>query len=181
MNLTLITPPVGYPVTLDEAKDYCRVDINDEDTLVSSLIGAAVTHAESITGRRFVSQQWRMDIEKFTSEILLPYPNLISVDSIAYYDTANAQQTLNSSIYDVNGIGHIGSVKASYGQSFPSVYPRDDAVQITFTCGYSAVPEGIKTAVNAIVSQLYYCRGERLDNDFVCAMLGPYILRGFQE
>ena len=60
MTSTLIAGPGEEPVTLAEAKAFCRIDGSDEDALVSALIAAARLQVESLTGRALVSQTWRL-------------------------------------------------------------------------------------------------------------------------
>lgn len=50
MPLQLLTPPTAEPVSLVEAKLHLRVDFNDDDALITSLITAARQAAETITG-----------------------------------------------------------------------------------------------------------------------------------
>ena len=56
MTSTLIAPPGEEPVTLAEAKAWCRIDAADEDALLSALIAAARLQVESLTGRALVTQ-----------------------------------------------------------------------------------------------------------------------------
>ncbi|MBL4619634.1 MAG: phage gp6-like head-tail connector protein [Marinicaulis sp.] len=42
MSLTLLSPPIAEPVTLQEMKDHLRVTTNDEDTLINGYLVAAV-------------------------------------------------------------------------------------------------------------------------------------------
>ena len=42
MQSILIAPPAAEPVTLAEARTWLRVDVNDEDAAIGSLISAAV-------------------------------------------------------------------------------------------------------------------------------------------
>ena len=60
MTSTLIAPPGEEPVTLAEAKAFCRIDGSDEDALVDALIAAARLQVESLTGRALITQTWRL-------------------------------------------------------------------------------------------------------------------------
>lgn len=60
MTSTLIAGPGEEPVTLAEAKAWCRIDTTDEDALVTALIAAARLQVESLTGRALVTQSWRL-------------------------------------------------------------------------------------------------------------------------
>ncbi|HWA42163.1 MAG TPA: head-tail connector protein [Hypericibacter adhaerens] len=62
MTSTLIAGPGEEPVTLAEAKAFCRIDTTDEDALISALIAAARLQVESLTGRALVTQSWRLAI-----------------------------------------------------------------------------------------------------------------------
>jgi len=60
MTSTLIAGPGEEPVSLAEAKAWCRIDGTDEDALVAALIAAARLQVESLTGRALVTQSWRL-------------------------------------------------------------------------------------------------------------------------
>ncbi len=62
MTSTLIAGPGEEPVTLAEAKAFCRIDGSDEDALVEALIAAARLQVESLTGRALVTQSWRLTL-----------------------------------------------------------------------------------------------------------------------
>lgn len=181
MNLTLVSPPEALPINLDEVKAFCRVEDSDNDEILTRFMRSAVELAENETQRRFISQQWRLDINNFEKEIALPYPGLLSVDSVQYYDSANVLQTLDASVYDVGGVGNAGYMTLAYGQSFPTIYPRPEAIQITYTCGYgaaSAVPHSLKEAISTIAWFMFDGRGHQLDKPFLNYLLGPHIMWG---
>ena len=67
MPSKLITSPNVEPLSLAEAKLHLRVDTNDEDTLISSLIVSARMAAENICRRALVTQSWRVVIDQFPS------------------------------------------------------------------------------------------------------------------
>lgn len=67
MELFLKTPPTGEPVTVEEVRIYLRLSPDEEDSLLLSLIAAARTHVERLTGRALLKQQWQMELRP-------PYP-----------------------------------------------------------------------------------------------------------
>lgn len=152
----LITAPAELPVSIDEVKAHCRVDGSDDDAVLTALIKAAVSHLDGwtgILGRCLVTQTWRQDFADFGC-MRLPLAPVASITSVTYYDAANAQQTLNSSVYELRTDHQGPYVGAKPDQDWPSVYSREDAVSVTFVAGADAsdVPPAIKTAIYLLVS-----------------------------
>lgn len=65
MALKLTTAPTTEPVTLAEAKAHLRVDVADDDLLITNLITAARVHAENVCRRAFVTQKWDLYLDSF--------------------------------------------------------------------------------------------------------------------
>jgi len=65
MPSKLLTAPASEPVTLADAKTHLRVDINDDDALITALIVSARQQAEQICRRAFISQQWVVTMDRF--------------------------------------------------------------------------------------------------------------------
>ncbi len=159
--------PSGAIVTLDEAKSHLRVDYSDDDTLIQGLIDGAVSHLDGysgILGRPLLNQTWAQSFVDFSaSPWRLRFADLQSISSIKYYDLANVQQTLSTSIYSVltDEIGPYITLVS--GQSYPNIYSRDDAVTVTWVCGYGVdatkIPADIKVAIKMMVAHWYENRG----------------------
>lgn len=66
--LTLVTPPAVEPVSLAEAKAHLRLEIDDDDDLVSALISAARQKCESRLTRAFVTSGWRFTTDGFPGQ-----------------------------------------------------------------------------------------------------------------
>lgn len=159
-RLSLVTAPATEPVALDEAKTHLRVTSSDEDALIAGLIQAAREWCEGFTERAFITQSWRADYRYWNDPIRIPRPPLISLTSVEYYDLSNTLQTLSSSEYTVTGISSIGwgNIRPTISAVWPPVYPRDDAVQVSFQAGYgsaSAVPSSLKSAMLLVIGHLY--------------------------
>ena len=65
MGSKILSAPSGEPLTLNEAKNHLRVDIGDDDGLISGLIVAARQQAETICRRALVTQSWAVVFDQF--------------------------------------------------------------------------------------------------------------------
>jgi uncharacterized phiE125 gp8 family phage protein len=141
MELTLLTAPAAYPVSLAEAKLHLRVDTSftTDDDLIRAHIAAASDMAERFLHRRLVSQSWRAALDDWPAVdfIRLPYGRLQSVTQITYLDSDGDSSTFSSDDYIVQAAGDPGRVVLGYGKSWPSttLYPSLP-ISIDFTCGY---------------------------------------------
>jgi uncharacterized phiE125 gp8 family phage protein len=159
MGLALITAPTDEPITLDEAKEHCRVDVDDDDNYITSLIAAARRITESMTDRALITQTWRLKLDRFPCDcIYVPRPPLASVSSITYVDTQGATQTWSSTEYRVDTDSYVGRITPAYGYTWPVLLPVINAVTITFVAGYGnadAVPQDLKQAMLMLIGHMY--------------------------
>ena len=168
--LKVVAPPTVEPVTLAEAKLHCRVDVADDDTLISALISSARTYCETFTGRAFVQQTLQLNLNRWpsTKAITLPRPPLRSVTSVIYYETDGTPVTLTAGTdYLVDTDSEPGRVILPYGKTWPtnSLYPLNP-IRVTYVAGYLAatgppidyrvnIPDYIKSAVKLCVGNWY--------------------------
>jgi uncharacterized phiE125 gp8 family phage protein len=180
MPLQLVTPPAEEPVSLIEAKLHLRVDFDEDDTLIASLIAAARQAAETLTGRQFITARWRQVLDCFPGPsligvpagrafslpghaILLPKAPVQSVVSIDYLDMGAMSQTMLPANYTVDTACEPARITPIFGQIWPITLPQIGAVSVTFDAGYGTaaqVPEGIKSWIKLRVGSLYAHREE---------------------
>lgn len=180
MPTQLITPPAGEPVSLAEAKQHLRVDFDDDDALIQSLISAARQAAETLTQRQLVSARWALVLDSFpgsslmglpsgqtftlpANAILIPKSPLQAVVEIRYLDMAGAWQLMPPAAYTVDKACEPARITPVFGQTWPIALPQIAAVSVVFDSGYgnaSAVPEGIKAWIKLRVGSLYVHREE---------------------
>ena len=202
MPIQLVSPPTEEPVSLIEAKLHLRVDFDEDDMLIASLITAARQAAETLTGRQLTTARWRQVLDCFPGPSLMGVPAgqaftlpghaiflakapVQSVVSINYLDMGSVNQTMPASTYTVDAACEPARITPVFGQIWPICLPQIGAVSITFDAGYGTaaqVPEGIKSWIKLRVGSLYAHREEvaalsrgRIESlPFIDGLLDPY-------
>ena len=166
MIYTVVTPPSVEPVSLTEVKQHLRLTATGEegvytaeDDKLNIFIQAAREQVEFITRRALNTQTWKIFIDRWpmSNELTLPFPPLISVTHVKYYETDDTENTFTD--YGV-GTGDPGRIVLDYGYVWPSKTLRPlNPIEIQFVAGYGAtsasVPESIRSAILMLVGHLY--------------------------
>lgn len=161
MTTVRVTAPASEPITLAEAKAHLRVDASDEDTLISSLISAAVSHLDATgsLGRAMITQTWAEWVSASPGYVRLPIGPFQSLTSVEYYDSDNAIQTATLSDFETWLDGDFVRVKPKEGSLWPTAFSRPDAIKITYVAGFgddaTDVPQGIRQAILLLVGHWY--------------------------
>lgn len=151
----LISPPTAPVLTLDEAKRHLRVDHDDDNDLIQSMIDTVVGQIDPAAGgwlgRALRPQTWELRLSSFHdhdcrytefggSAILLPYPPLIEVVSVIYRNAGGADVPLieDAGFRVLGEGGRRQAIAPLYGQGWPAVRCDHEAVRIRFTAGYPA-------------------------------------------
>jgi hypothetical protein len=175
-SLALVTPPTSEPVGLSEFKAWAKVDADDDDPLITSLLTAARQAAEEYTRRAFVTQTWRLALDAgacgfdlpegvydlpvsaltgpLPSAIELPRQPIQSVSGVVTSDTENA-----GSVYAPSNYTLIGSRLVLNASAFwPGNLRPLGSIEITYVAGHgiaSAVPQAIRTAILMHAQAMY--------------------------
>jgi uncharacterized phiE125 gp8 family phage protein len=151
-------------VTLAEAKAHLRVDISDDDSLISAIIKAAREFCEEYLDRTLVHTQWTMRVDRFPWEFELPRPPMAQAGTttatvVTYTLETQQTATLNTSEYRVDRAATPGVIRTVYAGTWPGHLYDENAVSVTWWGGYGAdgtsVPAAIRSAVLMLVSHLY--------------------------
>lgn len=163
MGLIRTSDAATEPVTLAEAKAHARVDVSDDDALITAMITAARHVAEQQLQRALITQTWKLTLDEFPSGVLeLPHPALQSVTSVKYYDADGVQQTLSNTLYRVDTSSEPGRIEPV--DSWPATYSRIGAVEVIFVAGWAnaaAVPAAIKSWMLMRVASMYEHRADQ--------------------
>ena len=160
-ELILDTAPASQPFDATEAKTHLRVDISDDDTLITDLITAAREKFEEINGRTLFTTTWKLILDDWPSKdyIVLPRPPLASVTSIDYIDKDGNSTTFSSGNYVVETDRTPGRVHLGYDKQWPTVTLRPASpITITYVAGWSStasIPEKYKQAMKMLIGHWY--------------------------
>lgn len=88
MSAYLLTPPATEPLTLAEAKQFLRIEHNDDDTVISALIAAARTQVETAARCALIAQTWRFvrDAWPVDGRLALKRGPLLSIAAARVFD-----------------------------------------------------------------------------------------------
>jgi uncharacterized phiE125 gp8 family phage protein len=169
MSLEIITDNAPRPVTIEEVKHWTGVPDDSDDVRIMALIDAANDHVEDFARITVKQKTFDYRIRGFDNCMKLPHPPLISVDSVKYIDVDGVEQTLSSSVYDVDINKTPGEIRLAYNQTWPTVRDVENNVIVRFTAGYTTIPEKIKLAILLLVDHWYEHRSAitelKLDNN----------------
>jgi uncharacterized phiE125 gp8 family phage protein len=157
-----ITSAGSELVTIDEAREWCRVLNEDHDTILTALISSAREHVEKQTGRNLVDKTIvkRMDHFPCSRVIQLSGVPLREVTSITYLDANGDSQTLSSDLYEVDIYGVPGRIVLNYDDSWPVTDIAPNAVTVTYKSGYTGagsylLPPTLREATRFLIAHWF--------------------------
>ena len=154
MNYYLKTAATTLPVSVADMKTHLRVTHSEHDALIESYIEAAVNKIEGGANLCLVTQTWnayfRWDEVKDQMR-LWKYP-ISSITSVKYYDTDNSIQTDDAGNRTESLSGRPATILF---EDTPSVYEREDAMDVEFVAGFTTIPSDILLAIKLYVARIY--------------------------
>jgi uncharacterized phiE125 gp8 family phage protein len=177
------------PISVDDAKDFLRVTVADEDVLIGSMITAARQFVEQWIGRPLQVQQWDVFLDRRPRDgtaIALPFAPLVWVDSIKTTDLAGVEHTVDPTTYAWDTASEPGRVWLLTGQMWPVDLRAFQPIVIRIRVGYAVVPETIIQAMRLLIGHYFENRvasavGVRFDATLpfgVAELLAPYTVVG---
>lgn len=165
-RIQVVTPPTTEPLTLQEVKNHLRVDANYDDALLSSCITSARMYFESQCEISIASQELLLALDSFDDIVYLPRGPVQSIEDISYADSENNQDSMADWIEDL--VSNPARITPAFGQSWPATAEVVNAVQVSYTTGYttpSMVPKLLKSGMLFYVAHLYENRSAVTDGD----------------
>lgn len=155
-RLVRVTAPVAPVVTLAEIKKHCRAEyFTDDDAYLAELVEVATAYVEGPNGIGIclLPQSWRLSLDYFPCEIVIPLGPVTAITGIAYTDSAGDPATLLTWRADFDA--SLCRIWPARDEAWPVSTLHPGAVKVTFTAGYSVVPADLKAAIKLLVGNLY--------------------------
>lgn len=185
----LLVAPVLLPVTVQEAKDYLRVDGSLEDSRIELMIKAATQRLEEFCDQKFLTQDWVQYLDCWPSRARddmwwdgvreMPVSELYSgsdsidlligpVQTVLEFNTYaddGVAELFPSTSYIVDNVGTFGRVALPLGGVWPTTILRKlNGIEIKVRCGIATtretLPAGLRQAVLELVAHMYEHRGD---------------------
>ena len=163
MYYSLLNVPI-VPISLNEAKSFLRVDNTLEDSVITSMIEAAVEWGEGYTNLDFRPKNWEGFFSYLCESRQEPFP-YIRLAKSPVSGTPTAEISIGG-VYTANTDIIYKQYNSKSVVLFTGAAPTDSTVaythKITFSSGYAAgsLPAGIRNAVLEHISFLYENRGD---------------------
>jgi uncharacterized phiE125 gp8 family phage protein len=133
---------VSEPVTLEEAKAWLKVEVDDDDSLISALITAARISCEGYVNLSFVEREVTAILNNSLGNIRLPYGPVNNLTSVSDINESEMD-------YLLTGV----SARRLLTPALPFV-------ACTYTAGYLTLPQHFRAALKEQLVWLYQHRGD---------------------
>lgn len=203
-GIQVVTPSAITPVTNTEAKDYLKIVVSDDDTLVTTLVKTATTLVEQYLNRSLITKTLRLSLDSiaeidlplkegiytapyhlyYDNYIELPFPPLLAVQNVKFFNDGDVESTWAVSNYYVDNVREMGRIVLRDGGSYPTDLRHANGIQVNYTAGYGSattdVPEPIRLAILQYVVHLYEHRGDSEGKQVMLPAFAKTLLQPYQ-
>ena len=183
-GITVVTEPTTDPLDVQDVKNFLRLDENEDEMYVRSLIGSAREYVESYCNISLINRTLKFsldylyevdvplwegtrlgpDITIRKTVIDLPNSPVSSVTSITTFDDADTGTVFAASKYYVDTSAKPARVVLRNGETWPTALRVGNAIEIVYVAGFGSsprqVPESIRLAMLQYIAFMYEHRGD---------------------
>jgi uncharacterized phiE125 gp8 family phage protein len=174
LKLIRIAEPIVDVVSDAEQKAFSKIDLTDDDALVTTLNETATRYITDRLQRSLVFETFENYLDAFPQSgcpIEICRTPLSSVTSITYTDTDGNPQTLAATEYKVDDKIEPAAIWEAFQKTWPSTRDEVNSVKVTFVAGFGAaatdVGEEFKTIIKHMFAHLYEHREPMKDKTWV--------------
>jgi len=202
-GLQVTTQATAEPITLQDVKDYLRVEDAQDERVLQDLIETARRFCEEHTKRAIMPQTLTLTVDAYdeladplwegwkTGPYINYYKNyidlarcpVVSVTSVKTYNDADVATTMSASQYYVDNVREPARVVLRTGETFPTALRVANAIEVVYVAGYSnqaTVPSPLKIGMLQHIAFLYEHRGDMYEGVKMPASIktlyGPYVV-----
>ncbi len=185
MTLMMLSGPAAEPVSLADARQWMKVDSNDEDELIGALITSARLIVEATTRRMLMMQTWRLALDAWPGGLVyrLPLAPVLSVDTIRLRNADASATPLPALLWWLQT--STDEARLVFNAAPPVPGRSVGGIEIDLTLGYGGqpgdVPEPLRQAICLLVARWFEDRGDVISDlaheqlpPRVAALLAPY-------
>jgi len=203
-GLQVTTAPTVEPLTMQEVKEYLRVEDNTDERVVRPFIETARRLAEEHLGRTLMPTTYSLfidtnndmddplwegmrtgaDLNYYKNYIVLPRSPVTSVTSVSTFNDADTESTMASSKYYVDNVSEPARIVLRQGETFPTALRVANAIKVVYVSGYTsayAVPEPIRMGMLQHIAYMYEHRGDMYEASspmppIIKNLYAPYVI-----
>ena len=162
MSAILLVPPSAEPWSVAEAKDFLRIEHDDDDAVIAALIAAARGHVEALSRRALLTQTWRFVLDAWPAGSRFdprmgPLRNVIAARA---FDAGNNAHSIDAGSFVVDAAANI---IASPCWAMPQPGRSTAGIELDVELGYGLlaadVPDALRHAIRMLVAHWYENRG----------------------
>jgi len=155
MKFEVIKKAQEEPISLEDAKLFLRVDSDEEDDLIKTMITTARELAEGIQGRTLPEQELKAYFDSFPSKgdpLKLPRPPVKEIKEVKYTDRGGDTQELTEFEADLH------AEPALIYADWPETKDRPNAVEVEYDAGYDEIPRPTVQGIVLMLGHFYEIR-----------------------
>jgi uncharacterized phiE125 gp8 family phage protein len=190
-TLERVSAPIHEPVSLGEMRAHLRVDHHFDDAQISAALKGARAHAENVTRRAIIRQQWRAEItgewKTGGATLDLPRPRLIELVALEYRNSAGDWISAPATAYRARLSTEPAQIwlREPPGDLGSLDHEEDGLWRAIYWAGYGPlpndVPEDLRVAVRMLAAHYYEVRQPTVEGHIVIQvprgiddLLAPY-------
>ena len=131
--------PTVLAVDLALIKKNMVIDGDYMDDVVAGWACGVISQLEHEIGQCLMAQTWRVTLDAFAPEIVLPHP-VIDIVSVKYIDPEGVEKLLGAGDYRIRASRYQTLLVPSRRARWPATLDDTDVVTIDVQCGYGTTP-----------------------------------------
>jgi len=202
-GIKVTTAPTAEPLSLQEVKEYLRVDDATDERVVQPLIIAARQFAEEHMNRALMQQTFTLmldavidqdqplyegmrtapDLNYYKNYIVLPKSPVQSVTSVKTFDDSDNATTMAATKYYVDTQREPARIVLRTGETFPTALRVANAIEVIYVAGYTsafAIPEPMRLGMLQHIAYMYEHRGDMYEAQgaptLMKSLYAPYVI-----